>query len=131
MADPANPYCDIDPLISAWVKNVGSFLFTEFGGKPVRCFHLPGLPPFECFQVTIEPPGDGLVKVFARAIDTNDDIEDDLELSWHGRIAELDAMIAAAVTAIEGWKGRKIRPVLSKGTRFSPDGTPLTLGQNH
>jgi hypothetical protein len=126
-----DPYSDIDAVIVSWVNKVGSSLFEEWAGEPSRFFHMPGLPPFECFQVSIAPPNNGAVEVVARAIDTNDDTEGDLERRWSGQIHELDAMIADAVTAIEGWKSRQIRPGVSEALRFGLDGTALGPGKYH
>ena len=97
-------YATVDGVIDAWVETTGSTLFTEWAGEPARFFHVPGKPPFECFQVSIDPPSADRVKVLARSIDTNDDSE--LEQTWHGPVSELDAMLSAAMAAIETWRER-------------------------
>jgi hypothetical protein len=97
-------YADLDRVIAAWVKRTDSTLFTEWAGNPARFFHLPGPPPFECFQVSIEPPSTDEVTVRARSIDTNDDTV--WEQVWAGGADELDAMLAAAVDQIDRWKRR-------------------------
>jgi hypothetical protein len=99
-------YAAVDGVIDAWVKATGSTLFREWNGRPARFFHVPGKPPFECFQISIKPPLADAVSVQARAIDTNDDSELELEKHWCGSVAKLDAMLSAAVVTIEGWKRR-------------------------
>lgn len=99
-------YAAVDGVIDAWVKATGSTLFTEWAGQAARFFHIPGVPPFECFQISIELPSADGVSVRARAIDTNDDCEMELEKTWHGSVAELDVMLSTAVATIETWKGR-------------------------
>lgn len=83
-----------------------STLFTRSADQPARFFHIPGKAPFECFQVSVGMLSVGTVTVLARAIDTNDDSETELEQLWQGSVAELDAMLAAAIAAIETWKER-------------------------
>jgi hypothetical protein len=65
-------------------------------------------------------PAADRVAVFARAIDTNDDTEEDLNQEWEGPVAELDQALAAAVATIERWRTRnsgKEQPVApSRGT---------------
>jgi len=99
-------YTALDGVIDAWVRATGATLFTEWAGEPARFFHVPGNPPFECFQVSIEPRSADAVSVRARAIDTNDDTEFAFEKTWHGSVAQLDDMLSAAVETIETWKNR-------------------------
>jgi hypothetical protein len=99
-------YAVVDAVINGWVKATGSTLFKEWAGQPARFFHVPGEPASECFQISIELPSAERVSVLARAIDTNDDSEMELEKAWHGSVAELDAMLSTALATIETWKGR-------------------------
>ncbi|HET9428292.1 MAG TPA: hypothetical protein VFO69_08030 [Allosphingosinicella sp.] len=99
-------YAAVDGVIDLWVKATGSTLFTEWEGQPTRFFHVPGEPPFECFQISIELPSADSVSVRARAIDTNDGRETELENAWRGSVADLHAMLSTAVATIETWKGR-------------------------
>ncbi|MGZ8337424.1 MAG: hypothetical protein ACXWU1_12255, partial [Allosphingosinicella sp.] len=78
----------------------------EWAGKPARFFHIPGEPPHECFQIAVFPPSTGRIVVQAAAIDTNDDTEMEMLQEWEGLVGELNAMLAAAVATIEGWKQR-------------------------
>lgn len=102
-------YADLDPTISNWVEATSSTLFTEWAGEPCRCFHLPGEPPFECFQIVVFPPTDEVVTVQAASIDTNDDAE--MMQIWEGPVATLDDMLAAAVATVEQWRLRKQGPI--------------------
>lgn len=95
-----------DPVIEKWVARLGSTLFREWNGEPARYFHVPGDPPFECFQISVEQAEPHEVAVHARAIDTNDDTEHDLEKSWVGAPAQLDAMLESASKVIADWKAR-------------------------
>ena len=99
-------YAEVDPIIIGWVEDVGSFLFTEWADAPARFFHLPGHPPFECFQVSVRLPKNGRIKVVARAIDTNDDTDDEMDRIWEGPVAGLDDMLREAIGTIEAWKVR-------------------------
>lgn len=100
-------YVAIDRVIDTWVKTTGSTLFTEWAGAPARYFHVPGDPPFECFQVSVARPSDGRTAVTARAIDTNDDTEEQMDHTWEGPVAQLNEMLGAALAIIEHWKSRK------------------------
>lgn len=99
-------YSAVDPVIEKWVSALGSKLFTEWAGEPARFFYTPGDPPFEVFQISISPPLADRVQVFARAVDTNDDTEENLEGEWSGSTSELDGLIERAVTTIDRWKSR-------------------------
>ena len=99
-------YADVDVVIAAWVKATGSKLFTEWADAPARYFHIPGDPPFECFQISVQPPENGRTGVLARAIDTNDDTDAQMDQQWDGPVGELDSMLRAAVNTINEWKAR-------------------------
>ncbi len=97
-------YRDIDGVIERKAHDTGSTLFRERAGEPSRFFHLPGDPPWECFQVVIFPPEQGGVVVQAASIDTNDGAEM-LEV-WQGSESDLDTLLEAAIARIKAWKGR-------------------------
>jgi hypothetical protein len=99
-------YAEVDAIIAKWVEAVGSALNTEWADEPARFFYIPGDPPFECFQISVDPPKDGSIRVHARAVDTNDDTEDELKESWKEQQAELDNMLASAVHTVTRWKAR-------------------------
>jgi hypothetical protein len=117
--DAVDPYADLDGVIDAWVKATGSTLFTSEGEKPSRFFHIPGDPPHECFRITVFPPSGGRIVVQAAAIDTNDDTEEEMIRITEGSLAELDAMMAAALATIESWKQRHVRS-WSEGHEWHP-----------
>ena len=107
-------YADVDDVIDAWVKSTGSTLFTEWAGAPARFFHVPGDPPFECFQVSVRQPEDGRTAVIARAIDANDNTDERMDQTWEGSIAQLDEMLEAALATIGKLKLRdRTRPDLA------------------
>lgn len=99
-------FAAVDSVIKSWVEATGSKLFTKWAGEPARFFHIPGKPPHECFQISIDRPSANEVTVFASAIDTNDDSESDLGKSWRGSLFELNAMLSEAVETVEAWKAR-------------------------
>ncbi|HEX8302229.1 hypothetical protein [Sphingomonas sp.] len=100
-------YAEIDPIIEKWVAALNTTLFTEWANAPARFFHTPGDPPFECFQISVDAPEDGKTSVHARAVDTNDDTEDELTRTWTGPVADCDVMMSAAVETIAAWKSRR------------------------
>lgn len=106
MAAPNDPYAQLDEAIESCVRSQGSVLFREWADKPARFFYLPGDPPFECFQININLIRDGSIAVLARAIDTNDDTEDEMEWCWQGEFEDLPRMLTAAVDVIGLWKRR-------------------------
>ena len=97
-------YRNIDAIIKRKVHDTGSTLFSGRDGKPSRAFHLPGDPPWECFQVRIFPPEQGAIVVQAASIDTNDGAEM-LEV-WQGPEGELDTLLDTAIAQIGAWKRR-------------------------
>ena len=100
-------YAELDGVINSWVRATGSTLYTEWAGAPARFFHIGGDAPFECFQVSVGTAPDSEVTVTARAIDTNDDTDEDMDETWEGPAAELDGMLSKAVATIEEWKSRQ------------------------
>jgi hypothetical protein len=104
-------FSNLDPIIATWVEHLGSKLFTEWAGAPARFFYTPGDPPFEVFQISVDVPHDGRTAVHARAVDTNDETDDQMDLTWEGPSVDLDTMLSLAVETINGWKARRrIKP---------------------
>lgn len=99
-------FSEIDDVIAMWVRTANTTLHTEWAGAPARFFPIPGDPPFECFQISVQAPEDERTSVTARAIDTNDDIEEQMEYTWRGPIVDLDEMLRAAVALVGSWKIR-------------------------
>lgn len=100
-------YAGVDGIIAAWVNSTDSTLFTEWADAPARFFHVPGDPPFECFQINARVPEGDRKAVTARAIETNDDADDEIDQTWEGPVVELDNMLGPAMAAIETWKARE------------------------
>jgi hypothetical protein len=106
-----NPYAEVDKAIADSATANGSTLLDEWAGKPARFFHLPGLRPFESFQISISPPFGGYVEVWARSIDTDD--ESQFEQRFDGRTSDIGGMLDAAIEVIDTWKHRPV-PLLRK-----------------
>jgi len=100
-------FADIDSVIAKWVRAADTTLYTEWADVPARFFHIPGDPPFECFQISVQVPKGGQTSVTARAIDTNDDTDEQMDKTWRGPIGDLDGMLGAAVALVEKWKERE------------------------
>ena len=98
------PYAEVDPIIDAWATATVQKLFTEWAERPARFAYLPGLRPFECFQISIDQPLDGRVAVLARSVDTDD--ESEFEQRWEGAIEALSAMLDEATNRVRIWVNR-------------------------
>lgn len=102
-------FANLDSVIDKWVQATGSTLFNEWAGQPARIFHLPGEPPFECFQIVVFHPSGGGVTVQAASMDTNDHAE--MMQTWAGPVAALDGLLGEAVATVEQWRQRpRIQP---------------------
>lgn len=102
-------FADIDGVIAKWVRAVDTTLHTQWADAPARFFYIPGDPPFECFQINVQAPEGGHISVTARAMDTNDDTDEQMDRTWQGPIGDLDGMLGAAVALVETWKERERR----------------------
>lgn len=100
-------YSEIDPVIAKWVLALGVPLHEGSADSHLRCFYIPGEPPFESFQICINPPCKGSIKVLASSVGTKDGTEDGLEASWEGAVSQLEEMLASAVETVVKWKKRK------------------------
>ena len=100
-------YAEVDGVIAKWVTSSETTLFTEWAGAPARFFHISGNPPFECFQISVQLPEEGRTSVTARAIDTNEDTDEQMDQTWRGPTVDLDGMLGAAVALVKTWKERK------------------------
>lgn len=97
-------FAEVDPIIDAWAAATVKKLFTEWAGQPARFAYLPGLRPFECFQISIDQPLSGRVAVLARSVDTDDACE--FEQRWEGAIETLPAMLGEATDRVRTWVTR-------------------------
>ncbi|TPE58560.1 hypothetical protein FJQ54_15985 [Sandaracinobacter neustonicus] len=99
-----SPYAEVDPIIDVWAAATVKKLFTEWAGRPARFAYLPGLRPFECFQISINPPLGGHVAVLARSVDTDD--ESEFKQCWEGATETLSTMLDEATDQVRAWVNR-------------------------
>ena len=97
-------FAEVDPIIDAWAAATAKKLFIEWAGRPARFAYLPGLRPFECFQISIDQPLSGRVAVLARSVDTDD--ESEFEQRWEGATETLSAMLEEATDRVRTWVNR-------------------------
>jgi hypothetical protein len=82
-------------------------LSTVFDGQPRRfCYVSAGKD--ECFQVSIEPPEDGIITVNAWDVETHDDAE--FHRAWQVPTSALEPTLDAALRQIADWAARPRRP---------------------
>lgn len=98
-------YAEVDPVIDAWARATVKKLFTEWADQPARFAYLPGLRPFECFQISIDPPFGGRVAVSARSVDTDD--ESEFDERWEGAIDALPMLLEQATVTVHKWVNRR------------------------
>lgn len=96
-------YEAVDDVISTWATRRGLTLSTEFGGRPRRFCYVSG-GGAECFQVSIEPPEDGLITVNAWDVETKDDAE--FHRAWQVPVCDLRPTLEEAVEQIARWARR-------------------------
>ncbi|WP_404710311.1 hypothetical protein [Sphingomonas sp. MMS24-J13] len=99
-------YAEVDPAIDAWALATVKKLFTERADQPARFAYLPGLRPFECFQISIDPPLAGRVAVSARSVDTDD--ESEFDERWEGPTDALPILLEKATATVQTWVNRPI-----------------------
>lgn len=97
-------YEDVDATIDHWAKANVKGVVDMWAGKPARFAYLPGLRPFECFQIWIEPPSAGRIVVSAASVDTDDGSEH--YQSWNGPVDSLASMLADAMAVVREWVHR-------------------------
>ena len=97
-------YADVDRVIDAWARANVKKLFNEWAGAAARFAYLPGLRPFECFQISIEAPLAGRVAVLACSVDTDDGSE--FEQRWEGATTTLATMLDTATDTVGRWVHR-------------------------
>lgn len=100
-------YEAVDDVISAWAASRGLTLSTEFGGRPRRFCYVTGSRA-ECFQVSIEPPEDGLIAINAWDVETSDDTS--LHRAWQVPVGDLYPALEEALEQIARWGQRGPRP---------------------
>ncbi|HUD28523.1 MAG TPA: hypothetical protein VMQ93_06600 [Novosphingobium sp.] len=97
-------YAEVDPVIDAWAHATVKKLFTEWVDQPARFAYVPGLRPFECFQISIDPPFNGRIAVSARSIDTDD--ESEFDERWEGATGALPILLEEATAVVQKWVNR-------------------------
>jgi hypothetical protein len=96
-------YEAVDNVISAWAVRHGLTLNTEFGSQPRRfCYVSAGKA--ECFQVSIEPPKNGIITVNAWDVETHHDAE--FHRAWQAQTSLLEPTLDAALKQIADWAAR-------------------------
>jgi hypothetical protein len=101
MERTVSPYAEIDETIERWVRRNELSLLREWN-REARFWYVSHGP--ECFQLSIDQPSNGLVKVLARSIETDDDAE--LTGEWLVEIGDLEKALAAATSNIGQWARR-------------------------
>jgi hypothetical protein len=96
-------YAEVDPVITAWVRQHDLKLQTEWANAEARFCYVSGGQQ-ECFQVSVEHPHARKIVVHARSIETIDDAE--LHEFWLVEIEAFAEALAAAWGQIEAWKKR-------------------------
>jgi hypothetical protein len=96
-------YEAVDDGISAWAARHSLTLSTEFGGQPRRFCYVSG-GKAESFQVSIEPPEDGIITVNAWDVETSDDAQ--FHRKWQVPISDLSSTLDKAVEQIARWARR-------------------------
>jgi hypothetical protein len=101
MESAPSPYLEIDPALQRWVEKHSLTLCREWQGEARFWYTSRGK---ECFQVAIDPPKDGAVKVRASAVETDDAAE--LHGEWVVASSRIDHALAAATGLIDLWSVR-------------------------
>jgi hypothetical protein len=99
-------YEAVDDSVSAWAARHGLRLITEFAGRPCRFCYVSGGED-ECYQVSVEPPEDGIITVNVWDVETRDDAE--LHRAWHVPVGDLGPTLEEAWEEIARWGGRGLR----------------------
>jgi len=102
-------YAGVDQILRAWSAANVKELFVEWGGEEARFCYLSS-PQGECYQISVDPPENDLVRIHVRAIETLDDMKAHLE--WYVSVPDLEAALdAAKVTLVEClWRRRPLKP---------------------
>lgn len=93
-------YASVDPQIRAWAQRHRLKLFTSFADRESR-FAYVSSKAGDCFQMWIEPPADGQIRVHTALVDgqwLNEPATD-----WHVPISEIDAALEDAFATVVGW----------------------------
>jgi len=100
MIDPFNA---CDDAITQWAASRSLKVLRDAPGRLVRFMYVTGTGR-ECFQIFIDPVGDGDFSVNAASIETDDD--DDLTQAWRASHQTLVATLDVAWKRIDEWMKR-------------------------
>jgi ClpX C4-type zinc finger len=96
-----HPYRDIDRVIDQWVERHRPNLQTEWEGEARFWYSSRGK---ETFLVSVSPPDEGIVRVTASAVETDDAAE--LDAEWAVRLGDLERTLTVANHIIDLWHRR-------------------------
>jgi hypothetical protein len=96
-------YAAIDPAINEWVAKNSLHLFTRFADRDAR-FIYASSKVGECFQISVDAPAEGRIRVSATAIETKDD--DELAKVWKADIRDLAEVLDEALETVHMWMRR-------------------------
>ena len=94
-------FTEIDPQIERWAKKHSLMLNTSpWNSQESRCVWLSS-EAGECFQIWIEPPGDGLVRLHAAGVESRRD--DHPPHDWMVPVGEIAAALESAYELVLEW----------------------------
>ena len=93
----SDPYAAVDRVIRTWSNAHSLKVFDSFGGRETRFCYVSSSRG-ECFQISIQPPGDATVKVDVWSVETRDDRE--LHEDWVVPISRLQDGLEAALSRV-------------------------------
>jgi hypothetical protein len=93
-------YASVDPQIRAWARRHALVLQTAFADRAAR-FAYVSSKAGHCFQMWIEPPAAGEIRVHAALVDgqfLNEPAKD-----WQVSISEIDVALEEGFATVLGW----------------------------
>lgn len=93
-------YASIDPAIQRWAKQHKLSIGTEWAGGESRFVYVSSVAG-ECFQIWVEDPTEGQVKLHAACIEGR--MESEPQTSWLLTEADLDGALENALQTVFGW----------------------------
>jgi hypothetical protein len=93
-------YAEVDPQILSWRKRHALSLYTSWAGGEVRGIYVSSVAG-ECFQIWIEAPAKGHVRVYAAGVDSRRD--NDPAKTWSVSVANLGQALEEAFQTVIGW----------------------------
>lgn len=107
-------YAAIDPAIEYWAKKHSLILNSSpWRGSEARCVWLSS-DGGECFQIWVEPPAEGVVRVYASGVESRRD--DDPPRDWTVPVEEAAVALESAYELVLEW----MRP----STHYHPPSAP-------